>query len=100
MTATNSAQPARNPFARLYDALIDPKRCERTMAPLFAAPNYRDQRTASSLLFPTVTTDLLAKKRRVAFLACKIFPLPMRRRISSWAKRRANLMFSDILRIS
>lgn len=49
MTATDSAQPARNPFARLYDALVDPKRC--TMAPLFAAPNYRDQRTASSLLF-------------------------------------------------
>jgi len=51
MTATDSAQPARNPFAQLYDALFDPKRCERTMAPLFAATNYRDQRTASSLLF-------------------------------------------------
>jgi len=33
MTATNSAQPARNPFARLYDALVDP------VAPLFGAPN-------------------------------------------------------------
>ena len=37
MTATDSAQPARNPFARLYDALVDPKRCERSMALLLVA---------------------------------------------------------------
>jgi 4-amino-4-deoxy-L-arabinose transferase-like glycosyltransferase len=32
MTATEIARPTKNPFARLYDALIDPARCERTMA--------------------------------------------------------------------
>jgi hypothetical protein len=32
MTTTEIAGPAKNPFARLYDALIDPVRCERTMA--------------------------------------------------------------------
>ncbi len=32
MTTTEIATPAKNPFARLYDALIDPARCERTMA--------------------------------------------------------------------
>ncbi len=37
MTATDIAQPARHPFARLYDALIDPARGERTMALLLAA---------------------------------------------------------------
>lgn len=42
MTATDSGTirngvPARNPFARLYDALIDPARCERTMALLLTA---------------------------------------------------------------
>jgi dolichyl-phosphate-mannose-protein mannosyltransferase len=40
MTATDGARPARparNPFERLYDALIDPARCERTMAFLLVA---------------------------------------------------------------
>jgi 4-amino-4-deoxy-L-arabinose transferase-like glycosyltransferase len=32
MIAPDAAGPARNPFERLYDALIDPARCERTMA--------------------------------------------------------------------
>jgi 4-amino-4-deoxy-L-arabinose transferase-like glycosyltransferase len=36
MTTTDTVGPARNPFARLYDALIDPARCERTMALLLA----------------------------------------------------------------
>jgi 4-amino-4-deoxy-L-arabinose transferase-like glycosyltransferase len=36
MTATDIARPARNPFERLYDALIDPARCERIMALLLA----------------------------------------------------------------
>ena len=35
MTAADFQQP-RNPFARLYDALIDPMRCERTMALVLA----------------------------------------------------------------
>jgi hypothetical protein len=34
MMTTVTGAPARNPFARLYDALIDPARCERTMARL------------------------------------------------------------------
>jgi 4-amino-4-deoxy-L-arabinose transferase-like glycosyltransferase len=34
MTTTATARPARHPFAQLYDALIDPARCERTMAVL------------------------------------------------------------------
>ena len=37
MTATDSAASARNPFARLYDALIDPARGERTMTLLLVA---------------------------------------------------------------
>jgi len=37
MTATDAAPPARNPFARLYDALVDLNRCERTMALLLTA---------------------------------------------------------------
>src|SRR5580692_330594 len=37
MSSTEIAKPAWNPFARLYDALIDPARCERTMALLLAA---------------------------------------------------------------
>ena len=32
MTVAATAQPARNPFERLFDALIDPARSERTMA--------------------------------------------------------------------
>ena len=34
MTAVDGAARARNPLARLYDALIDPARCERTMVRL------------------------------------------------------------------
>jgi 4-amino-4-deoxy-L-arabinose transferase-like glycosyltransferase len=34
---TQNGLPARNPFVRLYDALIDPQRCERAMALLLAA---------------------------------------------------------------
>ena len=38
MSSTEIAETGvRNPFARLYDALIDPARCERTMALLLAA---------------------------------------------------------------
>ena len=37
MTTTEIAQPARNPFERLFGALVDPARCERTMALLLAA---------------------------------------------------------------
>jgi 4-amino-4-deoxy-L-arabinose transferase-like glycosyltransferase len=37
MSSTEIAKPAWHPFARLYDALIDPARCERTMALLLAA---------------------------------------------------------------
>ena len=37
MTAADIGRPACNPFARLYDALIDPARCERTMAMLLTA---------------------------------------------------------------
>jgi hypothetical protein len=43
MTATDGARsagparPARNPFERIYGALIDPARCERTMALLLVA---------------------------------------------------------------
>jgi len=32
MIAPDAAGPARNPFERLYHALIAPARCERTMA--------------------------------------------------------------------
>jgi hypothetical protein len=37
MSSTEIASPARNPFVRLYDALIDPARCERVMALLLLA---------------------------------------------------------------
>jgi 4-amino-4-deoxy-L-arabinose transferase-like glycosyltransferase len=37
MSSAETAKPAWNPFARLYDALIDPARCERTMALLLVA---------------------------------------------------------------
>jgi 4-amino-4-deoxy-L-arabinose transferase-like glycosyltransferase len=37
MDTTEIARPARNPFERLYDALVDPARCERAMALLLAA---------------------------------------------------------------
>jgi hypothetical protein len=37
MSSADIAGPARNPFVRLYDALIDPARCERIMAGLLAA---------------------------------------------------------------
>jgi 4-amino-4-deoxy-L-arabinose transferase-like glycosyltransferase len=37
MTTTDLARPARNPFERLFDALLDPARNERTVALLLAA---------------------------------------------------------------
>ena len=37
MSATETAAARRNPFERLYDALIDPQRSERTMALLLVA---------------------------------------------------------------
>lgn len=37
MSAADIVRPGRNPFARLYDALVDPARAERTMAFLLAA---------------------------------------------------------------
>jgi 4-amino-4-deoxy-L-arabinose transferase-like glycosyltransferase len=37
MAGTDIVMTPRNPFARLYDALLDPAHCERTMALLLAA---------------------------------------------------------------
>jgi 4-amino-4-deoxy-L-arabinose transferase-like glycosyltransferase len=37
MSTTEIARPASNPFAWLYDALVDPARCERVMALLLVA---------------------------------------------------------------
>ena len=37
MTVASLARPNRNPFERVFDALIDPARSERTMLVLLAA---------------------------------------------------------------